>query len=137
MTMRELVELLVQELRNSADERLRGVAIEKYMRPEGMAGPVIYVTPKQQGEAAVAIGGQYADRFVVELRCEAEWGGDAEGVDRLLDAVDAALAVIEGNRDLGGARRGRIGEVEYRWQMRPSGRQALVAYVAVEYAADK
>ena len=41
---------------------------------------------------AVAIGGQYGDRFVVEIRVQAPWRGRPEDVDRLLDAVDATIA---------------------------------------------
>ncbi len=137
MTMLELLDGLVELLRGCELEGAGPLAVEKYRRPDHPSGPVVFVTPVSQGEEPVAIGGQYAERFVVEVAVQAPWGDDRDRMaDAALKAVDAVLQRLESNRTVGGARRGRIGEVRYE-VAQLGGRSSLVARISVEFTADK
>ena len=136
MTMLELIDALVELLQGQMVDGLGPLPVEKYRRLDRARGPVVYVTPVAQAEAAVAIGGQFDEQFTVELRCEVPWREGGEG-DVLLRLVDGLLAVLEDNREVNGAKRGRIGRVEYRYEMRADTSQAFVAVIPVEFAAEK
>lgn len=138
MTMLELIDSLVEILRDCELEGVGTFAVEKYRRPGPAQGLVICVTPVSQAEKPVAIGGQFAEEFKVEIRCEVPWTApSATLADAMLRAVDRVLGVLESHREIGNARRGAIGEVTYEISQRPGGPHVMVARIPVSYAASK
>jgi hypothetical protein len=138
MTMLEVVDKLVELLRGLAAESAEPVAIEKYRRLEAPARPCVYVTPVAQREVPEAIGGQYAERLEVEVRCEVAWDGAPVGdADLLLRVADAAMVVVEKNREIGEAKRGKVGEVRYGIRQRAGMGAAFFAAFRAEYTAEK
>jgi hypothetical protein len=138
MTMLELLDDLVELLRGLQADGEGPVAVEKYRRLEGEGGPVIYVTPLTQREAPEAIGGQYAERLQVEVRLETPWERpSAADADLLVATLGQVLAVLGANREVGDARRGRIGEATYGLRERPGTRPRFYARVPVEFTTQK
>ncbi len=138
MTMRDLLDKLVELLGGLDAESAEPVVVEKYRRMDAPERPRLYVTPVAQREVPEAIGGQYAERLEVEVRCEVAWdGAPASDADLLLGVTDAAMAVVEANREIGEAKRGKVGEVRYGFRQRPGLRPAFYAAFGVEYTAEK
>ena len=138
MTMRELLDKLVELMGGLAAESAEPVIVEKYRRMDAPDRPRLYVTPVAQREVPEAIGGQYAERLEVEVRCEVAWeGAPASDADVLLNVADAAMAVVEANREIGAAKRGKVGEVRYGFRQRPGQRPAFFAAFRAEYTAEK
>lgn len=137
MSMLELLDALVETLSGQLADGVGPLPVEKYRRLDRARGPVVYVTPVAQSESPVAIGGQFSERFVVQLRCEVPWAVDRAPGDLLLRIVDGVLAAVENHREIGPARRGRVGEVEYRYEARADATHAFVAIIPVEFTADK
>ena len=113
-------------------------ALEKYRRLDRAAGPVVYLTPLAQQEAPVAVGGQFDQTYSLHLRCEVPWtrSTQADG-DLLLRLVERVLDILEAHREVGQARRGRVGKVVYRYEQRRDGSSAFVALIPVEFTADQ
>jgi len=138
MTMLNLLDSLVELLQGLRVEGLGLVAVEKYRRLEPAAGLRVYVSPVSQREQAEAIGGQYVERMEVEVRCEVPWErGAVSDADALLTLIDKALALFEAHREVGEARRGRVGEVRYGIVHRRTAHPAFYGRFAVEFTADK
>ncbi|MCX7597309.1 MAG: hypothetical protein N2512_00350 [Armatimonadetes bacterium] len=138
MTMLELLNSLVELLHCLRLEGRGPVPVEKYRRLEPASGPRVYVTPLSQREQAEAIGGQYVERLEVEVRCEVPWQhASVADADALLALIDKALVLLEANREIGQAKRGRIGEVRYGLRHRRTAQPALYGRFTVEFTADK
>ncbi len=137
MTMLAVLDAVVELLGGQQADGLGPLPVEKYRRLDRARGPVVYVTPVAQQESPVAIGGQFADRFRLQMRCEVPWGPTAADGDLLLRLTDRLVAILEANREVGGARRGQVGQVRFRHEQRRDGSQAFVAVVPVEFTADQ
>jgi hypothetical protein len=138
MTMLALLDALLELLAGQRLEGLGPVAVEKYRRWERAAGPAVYLSPLRQEEQPLAIGGQYGERLQVEVRCEIPWTpGTAQAGDLLLRMVEQVLEVLEAHREVGPARRGRVGTVEYLYEQRRDGSTALVAIIPLSFTVDK
>lgn len=138
MTMLDLVNSTIELLQRLRVEGRGAVAVEKYRRLEPASGPRVYVTPVSQREQAEAIGGQYVERMEIEVRCEVPWQHAAvSDADALLALIERALAIFEANREVGPARRGRIGEVRYGISHRRTAHPAFYGRFSVEFTADK
>lgn len=138
MTMLELLNALVELLRALRVEGLGAVPVEKYRRLEPASGPRVYVTPLSQREQPQAIGGQYVEQMEVEVRCEVPWQhASVPDADNLLALIEKSLALFEANREIGQARRGRIGEVRYGISHRRTAHPAFYGRFSVEFTADK
>mgnify|MGYP006962371778 FL=1 len=137
VTMLELLDAVVELLGGQRADSVGPLPVEKYRRLDRARGPIVYVTPVSRREEAVAIGGQFADVFRVELRCEAPWGAGGADGDLLLRLVDKLVAILEQNREVGEARQGRVGETVYRFEGRRDGSHAFVAVMPVEFTADQ
>jgi hypothetical protein len=137
MTMLELLDALVELLGGQRADGVGPLPVEKYRRLDRADRPVVYVTPVVQEESAVALGGQFQNKFQVEVRCEIPWETARADGDLLLRLVDRLLAVVEKNRDVGEAKRGRVGQVRYGYELRRDGGHVFVATLPVEFTADR
>lgn len=138
MTMLDLVNSIVELLQRLRVEAHGAVSVEKYRRLDPASGPRVYVTPVSQREQAEAIGGQYVERMEIEVRCEVPWQHAAvSDADALLVLIERALAILKDNREIGPARRGRIGEVRYGISHRRTAHPSFYGRFSVEFTADK
>lgn len=138
MTMSDLLDSLVELMGGIDAASPEAVVVEKYRRLDAPERPRLYVTPLAQREVPEAIGGQYAERLAVEVRCEVAWdGAPASDADLLLLVADAAMAVVEANREIDDAKQGKLGEVRYGFRQRMGQRPAFYAAFTVEYTAEK
>ncbi|MBC7289205.1 MAG: hypothetical protein H5T86_14435 [Armatimonadetes bacterium] len=137
MAMLSLLDALVEMLGGREVEGIGPLAVEKYRRLDQPDGPVVYITPLGQSERPLAIGGQYTKRLRVEIRCEVPWTeGSSRMGDAVVNTVDDVLARLLGNREIGGTRRGRVGEVTYFVRIAPQGRPVFVARIPAEFEVD-
>lgn len=136
MTMLTLLDSVAELLASVRAEGRGPVAVEKYRRAEPPERPTVYVTPLAQREVPEAIGGQYAQRMEVEVRCEVPWDRPVTtDADLLVSVVDLLLAVFEANREVGEARRGSVGEVNYGLRLRRGAGASMYGKFAVQFTA--